>query len=355
MSAATPGSLFVSSDYLTPLVEHACISTDAGWTALEQTATFLKQHSWGEFVFDFAWANAYARHGLDYYPKLVLCSPFTPVPGPRLLGQTPEAITELAEQQQASSAHALFCLPDEAELLAKAGWLRRQDLRFIWRNQCGEGHYNSFEEFLTQLSQKKRKNIRRERRRVQEAGVTISWRAAKDIKADEWPLIFQLYSSTYAMRGQSPYLNLACLQDWAASFGERFQFCLAHHQDDLIAMAFFFVEADTLYGRHWGAAANYHSLHFELCYYQGIEFAIQHGLARYDAGVQGEHKIARGFNPEVSTSMHWIKHNGFREAIAHWLQQERAAVQEQLSYINQHSAFKQLAKQPAIKNAAIDL
>jgi len=351
MSAVAPGSLFVSGDYLTPLVEHACISPAAGWTPLEQPAAYLKQHSWGEFVFDFAWANAYARHGIDYYPKLVLCSPFTPVPGPRLLGQTPATIEALAEQHQASSAHALFCPPDEAAELAEAGWLQRQDLRFIWRSQG----YAEFDDFLAQLSQKKRKNIRRERRRVQEAGVEISWRMAADITADEWPEIFQLYSSTYAMRGQAPYLNLACLEAWAANLGERFRFCLAHHEGDLIAMAFFFVEQDALYGRHWGAAANYHSLHFELCYYQGIEFAIQHGLTRYDAGVQGEHKIARGFNPEISTSMHWIKHDGFREAIAYWLQQERAAVQEQLSYINQHSAFKPVAKQASIKNAAIDL
>lgn len=332
------GQLFVSAEYLTPLVEQGCISPETGWAAQQITPAYLKTHSWGEFVFDFAWANAYAQHGLSYYPKLVLCSPFTPVPGPRLLGNSPDDIVALAEQQNCSSAHVLFCLPNDAAELEQAGWLRRQDLRFVWRNQ----QYQSFDDFLQALSQKKRKNIKRERRRVAEAAVRIRWASAQELTASEWPIIYQLYASTYAMRGQTPYLNLACLQAWAESLGEQFQFCLAYHDDDLIAMAFFFVEEGALYGRHWGAAANYHSLHFELCYYQGIEYAIANDLALFDAGVQGDHKLARGFNPETSTSMHWIAHEGFREAIAKWLQQERRAIEQQCVVIDEHSAFKKI-------------
>ena len=333
------GQLFVSTEYLAPLAEQGCISPESGWVQQALNSAYLKTHSWGEFVFDFAWANAYAQHGLSYYPKLVLCSPFTPVPGPRLLGNTPDDIVALAKQQQCSSAHVLFCLDDEAAELEQAGWLRREDLRFVWRNQG----YSSFDEFLACLSQKKRKNIKRERRRVAEAGVQIRWASATEIGQSQWPVIYQLYASTYAMRGQTPYLNQACMQAWAQSLTEKFQFCLAYHDDDLIAMAFFFVDGDALYGRHWGAAANYHSLHFELCYYQGIEYAIAQGLTRYDAGVQGDHKVARGFDPQTSTSMHWIAHEGFRDAIANWLQQERQAIHQQCAVIDEHSAFKKPA------------
>lgn len=332
----TPGALFTSSAYLQPLVEQGCVSVAKGWQSLPEAAgLYLKTHSWGEFVFDFAWANAYAQNGLSYYPKLVSCVPFTPVPGPRL-PLPPSELQAIAQAQQCSSAHALFCLPDEAETLASANWLRREDLRFVWHNQG----YGEFTDFLSALSQKKAKNIKRERRRVAEADVEIEWLAAEQLPKSDWPALFQLYASTYAMRGQEPYLNMACLQGWAANFAECLQFCLARHDGELIGMAFFFVDGETLYGRHWGAAADFHSLHFELCYYQGIEYAIRNGLQRFDAGVQGGHKLARGFDPETSVSMHWIAHEGFRAAIARWLSQEREAVGQQLPEIKLHSAYR---------------
>ena len=318
------------------MIEHGCVSAEKGWHALpEASGLYLKEHSWGEFVFDFAWANAYAQHGLNYYPKLVSCVPFTPVAGPRLV-LPPNELESLAQTRGCSSAHALFCVPDEVEQLSSANWLRREDVRFVWHNQG----YSAFSDFLSALSQKKSKNIKRERRRVAEAEVEIEWLAAADLPASDWPRLYQLYASTYAMRGQEPYLNMPCLKAWAANFGERLQFCLARHDGELIAMAFFFVDGDTLYGRHWGAAADFHSLHFELCYYQGIEYAIANGLQRFDAGVQGGHKLARGFDPEVSVSMHWIAHEGFRAAIARWFSQERDAVAEQCAAIDEHSAYK---------------
>jgi predicted N-acyltransferase len=318
------------------MAEHGCVSAEKGWQAVaEARGLYLKNHSWGEFVFDFAWANAYAQQGLNYYPKLVSCVPFTPVAGPRLL-LAPEQLQEIAQQHDCSSAHALFCMPSEAEELAQANWLRREDLRFVWRNQG----YRDFADFLAALSQKKAKNIRRERRRVAEAHVEIEWLAADQLPASDWPKLFQLYASTYAMRGQEPYLNMPCLKAWASNFGERLQFCLARHADELIAMAFFFIDGDTLYGRHWGAAADFHSLHFELCYYQGIEYAIAQRLSCFDAGVQGGHKLARGFDPEISVSMHWIADPRFRAAIARWLAHERDAVGEQCTAIDEHSAYK---------------
>lgn len=255
--------------------------------------------------------------------------------GPRLV-LPPSELESLAQAKGCSSVHALFCVPDEVEELSSANWLRREDVRFVWHNQG----YSAFSDFLSALSQKKSKNIKRERRRVAEAEVEIEWLAAVDLSETDWPRFYQLYASTYAMRGQEPYLNMPCLKAWAANFGERLQFCLARHDGELIAMAFFFVDGDTLYGRHWGAAADFHSLHFELCYYQGIEYAIANGLQRFDAGVQGGHKLARGFNPEMSVSMHWIAHEGFRAAIARWLSQEREAVAEQCAAIDEHSAYK---------------
>lgn len=330
------GQLFVSDSYLQPLHDSGCVSAENGWQPLNQAAgLYLKTHSWGEFVFDFAWANAYAQNGLAYYPKLVSCVPFTPVAGPRL-PLPPAELQDLAQRQACSSAHALFCLPDEAEQLSATNWLRREDLRFVWRNQG----YRDFADFLAALSQKKAKNIKRERRRVSAAEVVIEWLAAEQLPADDWPRLFQLYANTYAVRGQAPYLNQVCLQAWATNFGPSMQLCLARHQGQLIAMAFFFVDGDTLYGRHWGAAADFHSLHFELCYYQGIDYAIANGLRRFDAGVQGGHKLARGFEPETSVSMHWIAHQGFRQAIARWLAQEREAVAEQCQSIDEHSAYK---------------
>lgn len=330
------GQLFTSPQYLSPLLEHGCIAPQKGWRSLaNHSGLYLKDHSWGEFVFDFAWANAYARHGLDYYPKLVSCVPFTPVAGPRL-PLPPQELQTLAQENGSGSAHALFCIEPEAEQLASAGWLRREDIRFVWHNQG----YEAFSDFLAALSQKKAKNIKRERRRVLEAGVNIEWLAADQVVLADWPVLFQLYASTYGMRGQEPYLNAACLRAWAESFKANMQFCLARHSGQIIAMAFFFVEEDRLYGRHWGAAADYHSLHFELCYYQGIEYAIANKLERFDAGVQGGHKFARGFNPERSCSYHWFAHADFSKAIAQWLQQERAAVAEELLQLQQQTAYR---------------
>jgi hypothetical protein len=348
--ASTPGSLFVSAAYLQPLEDSGCLRRNSGWMPAHLqrpgggwSPCYQKSHSWGEFVFDFEFANAYARQGLDYYPKQVCCAPFTPVPGPRLIAGTDEERLELAaelvENARAggcSSAHILFLPLEELELVEPAGWLRRLQLRYVWRNRG----YAGFEDFLAQLSSKKRKNIRRERRSIRESGFEIDWRTGAELTAAELRTVFELYASTYQERGQSPYLNLACLRTWARNFGERMLFCLARLRGKLVAMAFFFRDDVSLYGRHWGADADYDGLHFELCYYQGIEWCIRHGLYHFDAGVQGEHRLLRGFEPEFSYSAHWFAHQGFAAAIAHFLDRERAALTEHIQLLRRHDAYR---------------
>lgn len=334
VSVSPDQNLFTDPAYIDALERHGCATPDNGWLPRHfndsqgRVVCYEKAHSWGEFVFDFELARAYQQQGQRYYPKLVACVPFTPVPGARLLANDDagrlhlaRALRSQAQTREASGAHILFATPAECDLLEGDGWLRRAQLRYVWHARQAD----SFDAFLARLPGKKRKNIRAERRKL--ADFTISWRAGNTLTAQEWRRIFQLYASTYAMRGQQPYLNLTCLQDWATRFGERLQFCLATLADKIVAMAFFFEDGDTLYGRHWGADANYDSLHFELCYYQGIDRCFERKLRHFDAGVQGGHKLARGFETELAHSTHWFAHSGFHAAIQRVFDAELAALQ----------------------------
>lgn len=342
MNAAADEStsgLFTSPAYLGPLEASGCIVPAEGWTprhlkldGVGSLPCYEKAHSWGEFVFDFQIAQAYAQQRKRYYPKLVCCVPFTPVPGPRLLAPDAagkralaEALIEQAREGRCSGAHILFLPEGEAKLLPEH-WLRRAQLRYVWRRESGGG----FEDFLADLPGKQRKNIRRERRLVAGSGLDIQWQAAIDTRKDEWPLLFQLYASTYHRRGQEPYLNLACLRAWAGNFGERMQFCIARDHGRPVALAFFFREGQSLYGRHWGASTFHDGLHFELCYYQGIDYCLAQGLSHFDAGVQGEHKQSRGFVAEFSHSAHWFADERFRSAIARYFTEERTALDSYL-------------------------
>lgn len=342
------GTLFTLPAYLEPLERSGCASPRTGWTRIPvpqsrgDVPCYLKTHSWGEFVFDFQFARAYAQHGLDYYPKLVCCVPFTPVPGPRLLASDDDGrraiaaeLIETAGILGASGVHVLYPQPREVELLEAQSWLRREQLRYLWHNRG----YADFDAFLAALAPKRRKNIRRERRLIAEAGFEIEWRVAAALSPADWSAVFGLYASTYEIRGQAPYLDRSCLQDWAGNFGEAMQLCIARRDGRLLAMAFFFRDRDHLYGRHWGSAADVPLLHFELCYYQGIEYAIGHGLRTFDAGVQGEHKLLRGFDPVRTYSMHWFAHAGMRGAVSRYYEQERAALDEQLRALSEHSAY----------------
>lgn len=342
-------TLFTDSAFLDALEASGCVGADSGWapahlqTAQGRVPCYEKAHSWGEFVFDFELARAYQAHGLPYYPKLVSCVPFTPVPGARLLAADDAQRLALADTLRAqagdgySGAHLLFISTAESRLLERAGWLLRQQLRYVWH--AGNGH--SFDDYLATLNSKRRKNVRAERRKLD--GFEIRWQAADSLDAVEWRRVFKLYASTYAIRGQQPYLNLDCLQRWARSYGPRMQFCLARQHGRIVAMAFFFEDGDTLYGRHWGAGAQYDALHFELCYYQGIEHCHARGLRHFDAGVQGEHKLARGFTAELAHSAHWFCHRPLHEAIGAAFAQERLYFAQRLNPLNAGDASVQNA------------
>ena len=328
-------SLFTSAGYLDPLHDSGCASPQRGWTPLGAPLWYAKAHSWGEFVFDQAFARAYKQRGHDYYPKRVCCVPFTPVPGPRVLDAS---LIPQMEGEGASSAHVLFLPEDEAALLQARGWLRRQHLRYVWRNRG----YVAFEDFLGALNSKRRKNLRAERRTVAASGLRIEWRLASELNDDEWREVFALYARTYRVRGQQPYLNLACLQAWARNFPAQMLFCLAQGEGCIEAMAFFFRDGEALYGRHWGAAREHDGLHFELCCHQGVEYAIREKLSFFDAGVQGEHKLLRGFEPSSTQSMHWFAHEGFRAAIADYLKRESAMMASELEQLGEHDGYREI-------------
>ncbi|AUH51923.1 GNAT family N-acetyltransferase [Chromobacterium sp. ATCC 53434] len=354
---AGDGGVFVGREWLAALEEAGCVGGATGWQplplALERDGrvealapAYLKQHNRGEYVFDWAWSEAYARAGLQYYPKLVVASPFTPVTGHRLLGaadgQTPliAGLRQLVDDNGLSSAHVLFPTADEARRLADAGWLLRDGTQFHWRNRA----YAGFDDFLATLSRDKRKKIRQERRRVAEAGVTVRTLAGAEIGDDDWRLFDRCYRQTYLEHRSAPYLNL----DFFRLIGDR----LAGHCVMFVASAggrdiaasLCVTDGDTLYGRYWGALEEVSCLHFELCYYQGLEYAIAHRLRSFEGGAQGEHKLARGFEPERTVSAHYIADARFRDAIAGWLQRERAGVSDYVDQLFSHSAYKTLAQ-----------
>ncbi|MFT4047206.1 MAG: GNAT family N-acetyltransferase [Solimonas sp.] len=331
-------TLFTDPAYIEALERSGCAGPDTGWTPYHldtadgRVVCYEKAHSWGEFVFDFELARAWRQRGLHYYPKLVAAVPFTPVPGARLLAAADAGrqalarrLRTLAAEGDRSGAHALFIDDADRAALEADGWIVRAQPRYVWRAHGAR----DFDGFLASLSSKKRKNIRAERRKL--AAFAIEWRAGASLDAGEWRRVFALYASTYARRGQEPYLNLACLRAWAAAFGERLQFCLARLDGAIVAIAFFFEDGDTLYGRHWGADAAYDALHFELCYYQGIDRCFARGLACFDAGVQGEHKLARGFAPELAYSAHHFVHAGLHEAVARAYGDERGRLERWIS------------------------
>lgn len=309
---------------------------------------YLKSHSWGEFVFDFAWARAYERHGLAYYPKLVCAAPFTPASGPRLLvrpgadaravrRELLEAARGLAESRGASSLHVLFAAEEDRRLLEDAGWLPRLDCQFHWRN---EG-YADFEHFLAGFTAEKRKKTRRERRRIVEAGIRFLELTGAELDATRLAVVYALHARTFAVRGNPPYFTPEFFRRLAAALPQALMVKLAvDAHGDAVACALFLRGEDTLYGRYWGSVGDHHSLHFETCYYQGIEYCIRERLSRFEPGTQGEHKIARGFTPTAVWSLHDIRHPLFRPAIADYLERERAAVREYMRAAAEHLPFR---------------
>jgi|TARA_B110000438_G_scaffold1691_1_gene1713 predicted N-acyltransferase len=291
---------------------------------------FLKNNSWGEYVFDWSWANAYKSHGFEYYPKFVTAAPFTPSVGQRIFVRDKnrqeelfklitDKIKEKAEFIGASSWHILFPQEDEHLLLNKLGIAARVGSQFHWQNRG----YENFDDFLSAMNSRKRKSIRKERKSV--AGQEVSFRCTEGVEISEqqWADFYLFYQSTYAMRGMQGYLKQTFFRAVAESMPEQLMLINAMQNKRDIAAALFFKNSETLFGRYWGSAQDYHFLHFETCYYQGQEYAIREKLKSFDSGAQGEHKIQRGFEPILTYSNHWLSHQGFRDAIANFLDEEK--------------------------------
>jgi len=346
---------FVSHAFLALLEDSGSVGGKTGWSPLpiviEDQAgqplaalpAYLKSHSQGEYVFDHAWADAWHRTGGSYYPKLQISVPFTPATGPRLLtGAYPElapvllaAAEQVAAQHDLSSAHATFIAPDQVALFENAGWLLRADIQFHWDNRG----YCSFDDFLAVLSSAKRKNLRKERAAAQ-AGVTIAVLSGDDIRPAHWDAFWQFYQDTGARKWGRPYLTRAAFDLMGERMADRILLVLAMIDGTPVAGALNFIGAQAIYGRYWGALIDKPFLHFELCYYQAIDAAIARGLARVEAGAQGQHKLARGYEPVQTISAHHIADPGFRRAVADFLARERAGVAQDQQWLGEHTPFR---------------
>jgi uncharacterized protein len=353
------GNPFVRHEFLQALESTGCVGTATGWVPhhlvlhdadgeLEAALPlYRKTDSWGEFVFDWSWARAYSQAGLRYYPKLVSMAPFTPATGPRLLTKASAVnsgvrerlaavLIEQARSEHVSSAHVLFVSDGDRAGFGAKDFLWRKDCQFHWHN-CG---YDSFDTFLATFRSDKRKKALRERRRVREAGIEFRTLAGEEMDTQLWDTVFGFSAETFAVRGHQHYLSAEFFRRVSTAMPGTVVVKLAQFQGTPIATAIFFRGRDTLYGRYWGAAAEFHSLHFETCYYQGIEYCIEQGLQRFEPGTQGEHKVPRGFEPTATWSAHWIADPRFHRAIDSYLQQERASVDEYMTQIQQHVPFK---------------
>jgi hypothetical protein len=304
---------------------------------------YAKTHSYGEYVFDWAWADAYHRHGLDYYPKLVCAIPFTPAAGARVLAPTAalrqqllSAALELAKESRSSSLHILFPPPEQARELESAGFMLRNGVQFHWQNPG----YRDFDDFLSGMSHDKRKKIRQERRKVREAGIEFAWLNGRDATPAQWDFFTLCYNRTYRQHHSTPYLNRAFFLRVARTMPDNVLLIVASRDGEPIAATLNLHNGHTLWGRYWGAAQFVSGLHFEACYYQAIEFCIARGIRLFEGGAQGEHKLARGFLPVATCSAHWLAHPRFARAVEEFLDRESRGVSAYLDELNEHSPFK---------------
>jgi predicted N-acyltransferase len=396
-------SPFMRHAYLAALHESASANTKSGWEPhfftlhvgeelMAACAIYEKTHSYGEYVFDWAWANAYAQHGLPYYPKAVAAVPFTPVPGARLMASTAQARAALlqallrwCEQRGMSSLHLLFVDEVDAAACAQAGLMLRHTVQFHWKNT--NPGYANFDDFLMSLSQEKRKKIRQERRKVAEAGVTFRWALGRENTPADWDFFYRCYERTYLEHGNAPYLNRDFFQRMADTMTQRWLLFTAERNGQPIATSLIALDAhskgaggqnapedwatpcfaqvkeepakragDTeqstvppslrteytkvAYGRYWGALERVDCLHFEACYYQPLQWCIEHGYHRFEGGAQGEHKMARALLPVRTTSAHWLAHPAFADAVARFLEREGEGIDNYMDTLEQRSPFK---------------
>lgn len=350
---------FLSHEFLQGLEECDCLKIQ-GWIPShiviyqnDQLAgalpLYLKTNSYGEFVFDWSWADAYERAGGNYYPKLVSAIPFTPVRGPRMLIDrnldNPEQIRDLliqsvfdiCEAAGISSFHCLFPEPPDKEFCNRHGLMLRKGIQYHWHNRG----YRDFKDFLDTLTSKKRKQIKRERRQVQESGLEIEVLTGDMISSYKWQVFYDFYCSTFHRRWGSPRLTYEFFQLLSERLPSQTLLILARKNREYVAGAFSMCSHDTLYGRHWGCNSHFPNLHFELCYYQTIDFCINQNLSTLDAGVQGEHKLSRGFEPVVTWSSHWIQHEGFSKAIDDFLDREKMEIDAYVNQLNHHLPYKE--------------
>lgn len=338
---------FLCHAFLSTLEDSASVGGRSGWQAahrllrdergqlLAAMPAYVKSHSYGEYVFDHGWADACHRAGIDYYPKLLGAIPFSPVGGQRLLGE-PLAAGQLLDELSASlaeqglsSLHINFTsLADDALLQGRDGWLQRLGCQYHWHNRG----YRDFQDFLDALSSRKRKQMRKEREQVAGQGIEFDWREGHQLSELEWDFVYLCYANTYRVRGQSPYLTRAFFSLLAERMPQMIRVVLAHQGGRPVAMAFSLIGGGSLYGRYWGCLAEFDRLHFETCFYQGMDYAIASGLQRFDAGAQGEHKLIRGFEPVLTRSWHYLCHPGLRDAVANFLAEEQHGIR---AYVEQ--------------------
>lgn len=345
---------FLSFAFLHALHESGSASQEKGWqpqylTLWQQESLvaalplYAKFHSYGEYVFDWAWADAYRRNGIDYYPKLLSAIPFTPVTGTRLIATDRAArdalIQALANVQRTnglSSTHVLYPPEAEAQQLSEAGFLLRQGVQFHWQNQG----YQTFDQFLSTLEQKKRKNIRAERRKVQEAGITMRRVLGRDMTEADWRFFKRCYDQTYREHYSTPYLNLDFFLRIGVTMPDNILLVIAERESAPIAASLLIYDKNALYGRYWGCIEQHACLHFETAYYQPLAFCIEYGIAAFEGGAQGEHKMARGFLPQPTWSAHWLAHPAFSDAVERFLRQEGRGMSAYMDELNERSPFK---------------
>ncbi|MEQ1773040.1 MAG: GNAT family N-acetyltransferase [Burkholderiales bacterium] len=349
------GNPFLRHEFLHALHETGCACEKTGWAprylvALENNRLtgamplYVKSHSRGEYVFDWAWADAYERNGLEYYPKLLSAIPFTPVTGPRILAESQAVIESLAasvldvaRDSDASSLHCLFPPKEQAALLAGKGMMLRHGVQFHWVNP-GES-VADFDQYLALMNHTKRKKIKQERRRVRDAGITFRWLEGEAITGDDWAFFARCYTRTYREHHNTPYLNLDFFQRIGKTMPENLLLIVAERDGNAIAASFNVHGANHLYGRYWGAIEYHPMLHFETCYYQVIEYCIARGIAVFEGGAQGEHKMARGLMPVQTCSAHWLAQPQFAKAVEAFLIRERKGVEHYIDELREHAPF----------------
>ncbi|MBR0564680.1 N-acetyltransferase [Azoarcus sp. L1K30] len=353
-NALAGGQACLTHAFLCALERTGCVGGDTGWLPRHATLwrnneliaampLYLKHHSYGEYVFDWAWADAYARNGLEYYPKWLSALPFCPIPGTRLLGHQEADRKKLLREvlgyvgdSGLSSFHVLFPTEAEGHSLGDAGLMMRHGVQFHWHNR----DYTDFDHFLSQLNHDKRKKIRQERRRASAHGLELQWLDGHHADADDWAFFYRCYATTYALHRSTPYLTPDFFPALGRALPDGVRLLLARRDGQAVAGAFYLCDGEALYGRYWGAIEQLPFLHFELCYYQAIDYCIKHGLKRFEGGAQGEHKLSRGLEPVITRSAHWIADPRFRDAVDRFLDQESTGIQFYLDELSERTPFR---------------